>query len=311
MLGRLGSLPNGRFPPGLPPLPLCGRLRRALILASLSDIEFADSEQLSERTMEFRDIIALTPVTDGDRETPWYRLLSRLPIESTEWESRDDYVSRAYLGRIGPKLMFLAINSGKIKVYGAYPGKETLRMVPRVHFGINRWWENSVESGRYSPMNTAQDPVDGAEREARSNYILYIRNSDWPEAIQVLLQQREQFTGSVLDAQWRDLALDRAIAAMKNEPKFVGEVSSVYLPSPDRVRSMEAPASEMWNEGKMADAIRAWVKEASKHDRDVAWKEHFKSLQHEHGWKNASFRDHWSIALGSQGRRGPKPKSAR
>ena len=71
----------------------------------------------------------------------------------------------------------------------------------------------------------------------------------------------------------------------------------------------EERASERWSESRMTEAIIEWVASMSSRDRERAWANHFKALASEHGWKNDSFRRHWSTALSSKGRRG-RPKSA-
>lgn len=274
----------------------------------LSHIEFEDHELLSERALEFGDIVELTPLTDDDRATPWYRMLASLPIPSTPWEDRDDYIRRAYLRQAADHLVFQSVNSGLLRVYGAYPGKETLRMLPRVHFGLNRWWQNCVKSGRYHPMNTFQDGSDGEERERRSDYLLYVRDADWTQAIENMLDRRRQLTGSVLDPQWRELGFGSAseIGAARTS-RALG-----LTPIADEIAPKHEPLGTVaWSEDMMADAIRSWVAATSIQDREVAWREHFKARRSEHGWKNTSFRDAWAVALGSVGKPGPRPNSAR
>ena len=68
----------------------------------------------------------------------------------------------------------------------------------------------------------------------------------------------------------------------------------------------EPPRPQRWTEAQMAEAIRDCAIE----NRDQAWREHFRPIQAEHGWKNSVFRDFWSGARGTAGQKGRPIKRA-
>jgi hypothetical protein len=110
-------------------------------------------------------------------------------------------------------------------------------------------------------------------------------------------------------ARWFELRFSQDdVHSVRAAPSAVA-ASKTLESEPDPRPSAPAKPIQRWSESAMTEAIGTWTSQTSSRDRVRAGRDHFKALATEHGWDNRSFRDHWSIALGSAGQPG-RPKSA-
>ena len=109
-------------------------------------------------------------------------------------------------------------------------------------------------------------------------------------------------------ARWLELRFSEAnVRGIPGKPFSAVQQPSEPLSSSQHPNALPKPV-RCWTEEEMTQAIKDWVAQASSRDREVAWRNHFKALQPEHGWGNQSFREHWPIANGSVGKPGrPNP----
>lgn len=63
---------------------------------------------------------------------------------------------------------------------------------------------------------------------------------------------------------------------------------------------VQKDGSKIWPEDQMTKAIR----DCGHNNRERAWKNYFKPIQHIHGWKLQAWRDHWPLARGTKGQPG-------
>ncbi|MGE7207043.1 hypothetical protein ACQKJZ_15375 [Sphingomonas sp. NPDC019816] len=251
---------------------------------------------------ELQTVFRMTPITDNDRETPAYLGMLGISPPSSPYHDRSKYAEQAYLTQIATEAIRYGLSNGTLPVWCDY-NAEWVELDHDVMFARNKWERGCVlGSGVYRPLNVRREHGD-EQRLACEDATLWVREQDWPKARSIFIADREKRMGSVLRQDWQQhlQTLKDHIAGIR--PLRASAASGKIAP--------EAPStSTAWNEAEMTDAIRAWTSANSSHDRDRAWKEHFKPMHAVHGWSNRAFRDHWTVALKSTGRPGPRGKSA-
>lgn len=115
--------------------------------------------------------------------------------------------------------------------------------------------------------------------------------------------------GSVEAPRWFDLRF-READVRTLVSGLVTQTTGASSSTKSRRFRASAPVGSPWSEDEMTTAIKLWTQANACHDRDRAWRDDFRSRQTEHGWGNQNFRDHWTKALKSEGKPGPKPRSA-
>lgn len=251
MLGRLGSLPNGRFPPGPPPLQQCGRLRRAELPISSNEHVQQPLEKGSiiiERTLDLRRIFDKMPVTSLDRTSDLYLRYEFIAVQDSEFETRQRYLDRVYIGHLAEGMIVGALSSGLLSAWVDLPGQRWTKLIPSTFFSPGKFCERSAVGGIYREKGRRSDVIQfGDEDRAKCDGCnLWSLDEDWPAVRAQLIARREQISGEVIP-EYIKASLNRSL---------LPDVDAIFAQQPPiYMVSLQAMIERTWS---LYEAV-AWI----------------------------------------------------